>query len=62
MMALENPHIRAEAIDAASFPDAANAYEVYAVPRTVINEVIRFDGAVPEPALLTQLLEAQQHG
>jgi hypothetical protein len=35
-----------------------HAHDVSAVPKTVMNETVTFDGAVPEAAFLERLLEA----
>ncbi len=43
-------------IEAMEFPHLANKYQVYGVPRTVIDEVIHIEGAVPEEMLLPQLM------
>lgn len=55
---MQNEFISAEAIDASSFPHMATAYEVHGVPRTVINETVVIEGAVPEKALLQQVMSA----
>lgn len=57
-LALVNPHIRAEVIDASVFPELARKYNVYGVPRTVVNETQHFEGAVPEHVLLDHVLKA----
>ena len=41
------------------FPHLANKYQVYGVPRSVINEVIHIEGAVPESNLISQLMTVQ---
>jgi glutaredoxin-like protein len=56
--AIENSLIRAEAIDAAEFPDLATKYGVMGVPKIVINEKNEFVGAVPEEMFLEQVLKA----
>lgn len=56
--AIENSLIRAEAIDAAEFPDLATKYGVMGVPKIVINEKTEFVGAVPEEMFLEQVLKA----
>lgn len=53
-LALENPHIRAEMVDASFFPDLSEKYGVMGVPMTVINEEKSISGAVP----LSSLVEA----
>jgi len=40
------------------FPHLAIKYNVRGVPRIVINETIQIEGAIPEPMLMAQLLEA----
>jgi predicted DsbA family dithiol-disulfide isomerase len=43
-------------VEANEFPELANRYQVYGVPRTVINEVIHIEGAEPESALVDELM------
>ncbi len=57
-LALESELIRGDMIEAIEFPQLANKYHVHGVPRTVINESVHQEGAVPEPLLLAKLLEA----
>jgi predicted DsbA family dithiol-disulfide isomerase len=62
-LALASNLVRADAVEATEFPHLANRYQVYGVPRTVINEVIHIEGAMPEPTLLAHLAildDAQQ--
>jgi predicted DsbA family dithiol-disulfide isomerase len=57
-LAIESDWIRADAVEATEFPHLANKYEVYGVPRTVINETTHIEGAVPEPMLVNELMKA----
>lgn len=57
-MAMESERVTAQAIDAASFPDLAQEFSVYAVPKTVINGSHAFEGAVPERMLLARIRDA----
>ncbi len=57
-MALENKHIRADMVEASEFPHFVQKYGVRGVPRTVINETISFEGAVPESVFLDAVLKA----
>jgi glutaredoxin-like protein len=57
-LAIESDLIRADMIESIEFPHLANKYSVYGVPRTVINESVHQEGAVPEPMMLAKLLEA----
>ncbi len=56
--AMENDLILGEMIEAQEFPDLANLYNVYAVPKVVINERVEFEGAYPEKQFLEFVLEA----
>ena len=55
-MALASEWITADAVDATEFPELADRYEVRGVPRTVANDAIQIEGAVPEGMLLAQLI------
>ena len=57
-MALESPLICADVVEVQEFPTLAHAYAVRSVPFTVINEFVRFAGAVPEGELLEKVLQA----
>lgn len=58
-MAAVNPaRVRAEVIEATEFPDLTRQYQVRAVPRTVINDKVAFDGAFPESMVMAQVLRA----
>ena len=57
-LAMESELITADMVEAIEFPHLANKYHVYGVPRTVINESMHQEGAVPEPMLLAKILEA----
>ncbi|NOZ72110.1 MAG: glutaredoxin [Chloroflexi bacterium] len=57
-LAFASPRVRADMVEAMEFPDLSNKYNVYGVPRTVINEVVHQEGAAPEPMLLQKLREA----
>lgn len=50
--------VRADMVEAIEFPHLANKYQVFGVPRTVINDKVHQEGAVPEPILLAKLLQA----
>jgi glutaredoxin-like protein len=56
--ALESPHIRAEMIESTEFPDLSNRYNVYGVPKTIVNETVSFEGLVPEEEFLEHVLKA----
>jgi glutaredoxin-like protein len=58
--AIESDMVRGDMVEAIEFPHLSNKYGVYGVPRTVINETIHQEGAVPEPMILAKMLEAVQ--
>jgi glutaredoxin-like protein len=58
--AIESDLVRGDMVEAIEFPHLSNKYGVYGVPRTVINETIHQEGAVPEPMILAKMLEALQ--
>ena len=58
-MAAVNPaRVRAEVIEATEFPDLARQYQIRAVPKTVINDKVSFDGAMPEVMVMPQIYKA----
>lgn len=59
-MSIVNPRVKAEVIQADEFPTLAQRYEVRAVPLTVIEDRIAVTGAVPERALVEQVVKAAQ--
>ena len=61
-LAVASDLVTADAIDATEFPELADRYHVHGVPRTVVNDSVYVEGAVPEAMLMAELipiLEAQ---
>ncbi len=56
--ALANPNIRADMVEVSEFPELGTKYNVYGVPKTVINETVEFEGMVPEEHFIHELLHA----
>lgn len=56
--AYESDKVTAAVVDAGEFPQLANLHQVMAVPKTVINRTVSFEGAAPEEKLLEHVLEA----
>ncbi|MCD6455012.1 MAG: thioredoxin family protein [Candidatus Aminicenantes bacterium] len=54
--ALENEYITGEMVEAQEFPELAQKYHVYAVPKIVVNDEVEFEGALPEPHFVKQVL------
>jgi len=61
-LALESDLIRADMVEAIEFPHLAHKYNVMGVPRTVINETIHVEGAVPEAMLVPEMVKALTGG
>ncbi len=53
-LAVESDLIRADMVEVIEFPYLATKYQVMGVPRTVMNETIHIEGAVPEPMLMRE--------
>ena len=63
-LAIESDLITADMVEVIEFPHMATKYQVMGVPRTVINENIQIEGAVPEPMLMREfakLLDGDGH-
>lgn len=56
--AIASPNVTASIVEANEYPDLAQRYQVYGVPRTVINETDAIEGAVPPDTLLEKVLAA----
>jgi len=57
-MALESPLVKAAMVEATEFPELTQKYEVFGVPKTIFNESLSLEGAVPEEMFLEQVLKA----
>jgi glutaredoxin-like protein len=55
--ALESPQIVADMVEATEFPHLTQRYNVIGVPRTIINDSIHVEGAVPEETLLEHVIK-----
>jgi predicted DsbA family dithiol-disulfide isomerase len=53
-LAVESDLIRSDMVEVSEFPHLAMKYQVMGVPRTVIDETIHIEGAVPEPMLMRE--------
>jgi glutaredoxin-like protein len=56
-LALASDLITASMVEANEFPHLSHKYQVYGVPRTVIEDVIHVEGAVPEAMLVDELMK-----
>lgn len=58
-LAMANPHIYGEMVEATEFPQLSQKFYVMGVPKTVINEgIVQFEGAYPEDNFVEKVLEA----
>jgi glutaredoxin-like protein len=56
--AMESPRVRGEMVESTEFPHLAQKYHVFGVPKTIINETVFVEGAVPESVFLDHILKA----
>jgi len=58
--AFESEKVVGKMVEATEFPEWANKFNVYGVPKTVINDVDNYslEGAAPEAMLLEKVTEA----
>ncbi len=56
--AILNPLIEADMVESLEFQDLANKYSVFGVPKTIINEDIHLDGAIPPDSFIEKLYDA----
>jgi glutaredoxin-like protein len=57
-LAVENPHVTADVIEAMEFPDLVQRYSLYGVPKTIINDRVEVEGALREPQFMQRALHA----
>jgi hypothetical protein len=61
-MAMECDLITADMVEATEFPALAQQYDIFYVPKTVINETTEFIGEVSESDFLEHVMQARQAG
>jgi glutaredoxin-like protein len=57
-LAMASDKVTADMVEVTEFPHLAGKYSVQGVPRTVVNETIHIEGAVPEATLVSRIVEA----
>jgi protein-disulfide isomerase len=57
-MALLNPRITADVIEANEFPELSQRFDVMGVPKTIVNGVQELIGAQPEARLMAAIRAA----
>ena len=55
--AFVNSNITGEMIEANEYPELSQKYNVYAVPRVVMDDDYFFEGALPEPQFVQEVLK-----
>jgi len=58
--AIESDYIRADMVESIEFPHLANKYDVFAVPKVIINETHTFEGVLPEEKFAEEIIKATQ--
>ncbi len=56
--AMESELVRADGIEATEFPELAEKFHVFAVPRTIVNGQGHVEGSLPEGFFLDAILRA----
>ncbi len=57
-MAIESPRVRADIVEVTEYPDLVSRYAVRGVPKTIVNDRLFIEGAVPESELLAAVTQA----
>lgn len=57
-LATVDDHITADVVEVSEFPEMAQRYHIYGVPKTVINDAVEVEGAMPEAAFVKHVLAA----
>lgn len=53
-----NEHVTADVVEVSEFPELAQVYQIYGVPKTVVNDRVSFEGALPEELFVGEVLRA----
>lgn len=61
-VALANPRIAVEIVDATQDPELAQRYDIQSVPTTIIDDELVLVGVTPAPKLAARLVERQESG
>ena len=57
-LAVESDLVTADLVEVTEFPHLAQQYQVRAVPRTVVNETVSIEGALPESEFVKAVVTA----
>lgn len=56
-LAIESDLVTADMVEATEFPDLAQRYSLFGVPKTVVNETVWIEGALPEAEFVEEIVE-----
>ena len=56
-IAMENSNIKADVVEVSEFPSLGQMYSVRSVPQTVVNEAMRFNGAISEGDFVDKVVQ-----
>ena len=56
-IAMENSNIKADVVEVSEFPSLGQMYSVRSVPQTVVNEAMRFTGAISEVDFVDKVVQ-----
>ncbi len=59
-IAFESDKVRGDMIEVTEFPHLGNKYGVMGVPKSIFNEKVELEGAVPEPHFVEKVIEASK--
>ena len=59
-LAYESEKITADMVNAQEFPQLVQKYNVFAVPKVVINETTQYEGALPEDKFLEKVFQSTE--
>ncbi len=57
-MAIASPCVRADIVDVTEFQDLAVRYAVQGVPKTILDDRLYFEGALPEAQVMAVVAKA----
>ncbi len=58
MAAFVSEKVTGDMVEASEFQELSGKYEVYGVPKTIVNEIESVEGSVPESQFLQTILQA----
>jgi len=58
MYAIANTNITSDVVEVSEFPELAEKYGIFAVPKIVINDKVEVEGAIPHEFFIEKILEA----